>query len=415
MKAEIITIGDEIMYGQTVDTNSAYISQKLGEVGIEVIYQTSVGDDVTRIVDAINLARQRVELILTTGGLGPTHDDITLKGVVKAFQKNLIFHAEILEKIKKRYEERGIQMPQINQNQALIPQGAKYFDNQIGSAPGILIKDEKVTFISLPGIPAEMRYLIDQEIIPYLTSQIKTEKILHKHIRTTGIVESALYEKLEDIIKDSKGAKIAFLPGYQGVDLRLTALGKGDKADLTELEKVARKILSRIGEFVYSQDLQSLEEITGRLLRQKKQKLATAESCTGGLLAAKITNIPGASDYFDRGVVTYANQSKTQILGIDEKLLKQNGAVSPEVAEAMAVGVRKLSGADFGIGVTGIAGPSGGTKDKPVGLVYIGLATKNKTWVEKFQFGQNRLIIRERTAYAALNMLRQHLSGQKYV
>lgn len=414
MKAEIISIGDEIMYGHTIDSNSAYISQRLSDLGIEVVYQTSVGDEVARIVEAINQAKQRVNLIITTGGLGPTHDDVTMKGIVKAFKKNLVFHPEILEKIKQRYEKRGLEMPQINQNQALIPQGAKYFDNAVGSAPGILVQEDKVIFIALPGVPREMKYLLDEQIVRYLQSQKITGKIVHKKIRTTGIVESALYEKVEGIIKETKEVKIAFLPGYQGVDIRLTATPKAGKAAEGAVGQVEKKILDRIEEFVYTTDNESPEELVGRLLKEKRMKLAVAESCTGGLLASKLTNIPGSSDYFDRGVVTYSNQAKTQILGVPEEIINKFGAVSPQVAEAMAKGVVKTSGADLGIAVTGIAGPGGGSEEKPVGLVYIGLANRSKAWVEKFLFGEDRLIIRERTAYEALNIIRLHLSGKKY-
>jgi len=415
MKAEIISIGDEIMYGHTIDSNSAFISQRLADLGIEVVYQTSVGDEVNRIVEAINQAKQRVNLIITTGGLGPTHDDVTMKGIVKAFKKNLVFHPEILQKIKQRYEKRGIEMPQINQNQALIPQGAKFFDNAVGSAPGILIQEEKIIFIALPGVPREMRYLTDNEVLPFLSKQKIAKNIIHQKIRTTGIVESALYEKVEGVIKECKEVKIAFLPGYHGVDVRLTVSAKEEKAGRVLIEQVQQKIMDRICEFVYSTDSESQEELVGRLLREKKMKLAVAESCTGGLLAAKITNIAGSSDYFDRGVVTYSNQAKTQSLGVPEEMMKKHGAVSQQVAEAMAKGVVKISGAEVGVGITGIAGPTGGTTEKPVGLVYIGIANKQKAWVEKFLFGDDRQIIRERSSYAALNMIRLHLSGKKYV
>jgi len=415
MKAEIISIGDEIMYGHTLDSNSAYISQRLADLGIEVVYQTSVGDEVSRIVEAINQAKQRVNLLITTGGLGPTHDDVTMKGIIKAFKKNLVFHPEILEKIKQRYEKRGMEMPQINQNQALIPQGAKYFDNAVGSAPGILVQEEKVIFIALPGVPREMKYLLDEQVVPYLQSQKIAGKIVHKKIRTTGIVESALYEKVDDLIKQTKEVKIAFLPGYQGVDIRLTATPKAGKAAEGAVGQIEKKILDRVGEFVYTTDSESPEELVGRLLKEKKMKLAVAESCTGGLLASKLTSIPGSSDYFDRGVITYSNQAKTQILGVPEEIINKFGAVSPQVAEAMAKGIVKTSGADLGIAVTGIAGPGGGSEEKPVGLVYIGLGNRTKAWVEKFLFGQDRLIIRERTVYAALNIIRLHLLGKKYV
>jgi len=412
MKAEIIIIGDEILYGQTIDTNSAFIAEKLGESGVEISYKTAVGDEVKKIVEAVHLAQRRVDLIIATGGLGPTSDDLTVKAIAKAFKKNLIFHPEILKKIEARFKARGIEMPKINQNQALIPQGAKALENPLGSAPGILIEEDKKIFIALPGVPKEMKAMLEQEVIPRLKTKVGKTKIVHRKIRTTGIIESKLYEKIKDLLKDLIEIKVAFLPGYQGVDLRLTANLKTSSKSKDALTQLEEKIKERIGEFIYGYDEQTLEEMVGKMLQENGKTLSVAESCTGGLVAAKITNISGSSDYFERGVVSYSNQAKMEILGVPRDLLEKYGAVSPEMALAMAQGVRRISKTDLGLSVTGIAGPTGGTKEKPVGLIYIGLADAQKSWVEKFLFGQDRMINRERAAQAALNMVRSYFSGK---
>ena len=412
MKAEIIIIGDEILYGQTLDTNSAFIAEKLGELGVEISYKTAVGDEVKKIVEAIHLAQRRVDLVITTGGLGPTSDDLTVKGTAKAFKKNLIFHPEILKKIEARFKARGIEMPKINQNQALIPQGAKALENPLGSAPGILIEEDKKIFTALPGVPKEMKTMLEQEVIPLLKTKVGKTKIVHRKIRTTGIIESKLYEKIQDLLKDLKEIKVAFLPSYLGVDLRLTANLKTSSKSKDSIIQLEEKIKERIGEFIYGYDEQTLEEVVGKTLKENGKTLSVAESCTGGLVAAKITNISGSSDYFERGVVSYSNQSKIEILGVPQDLLEKYGTVSPEVALAMAKGIREISKTDLGLSVTGIAGPTGGTKEKPVGLIYIGLADAQNSWVEKFLFGQDRMINRERASQAALNMVRLYFLGK---
>ena len=412
MKAEIIIIGDEILYGQTLDTNSAFIAEKLGELGVEISYKTAVGDEVKKIVEAIHLAQRRVDLVIATGGLGPTSDDLTVKAIAKAFKRTLIFHPEILKKIEARFKTRGIEMPKINQNQALIPQGAKTLENPLGSAPGILIEEDKKIFIALPGVPKEMKAMLEQEVIPRLKTKIGKTKIVHRKIRTTGIIESKLYEKIKDLLKDLIEIKVAFLPGYQGVDLRLTANLKTSSKSKDALTQLEEKIKERIGEFIYGYDEQTLEEMVGKILKEKGKTLSLAESCTGGMVAARITNISGSSDYFERGVVSYSNQTKMEILGVPKELLDKFGAVSPEVALAMAKGIRQISKTDLGLSVTGIAGPSGGTKEKPVGLIYIGLADAQNSWVEKFLFGQDRMINRERASQAALNMVRLYFLGK---
>jgi len=261
-------------------------------------------------------------------------------------------------------------------------------------------------------VPKEMKAMLEQEVIPLLKTKVGKTKIVHRKIRTTGIIESKLYEKIRDLLKDFKEIKVAFLPSYQGVDLRLTANLKTSSRSKDAMTQLEEKIKERIGEFIYGYDEQTLEEVVGKMLKENGETLSVAESCTGGLVAAKITNISGSSDYFERGVVSYGNQSKIEILGVPQDLLEKYGAVSPEVALAMAKGIREISKTDLGLSVTGIAGPTGGTKEKPVGLIYVGLADAQKRWVEKFLFGQDRMINRERASQAALNMVRLYFLGK---
>jgi nicotinamide-nucleotide amidase len=409
MRAEIITIGDEILYGQTVDTNATFIGQRLTQLGIEVALRTSVGDDIEKIGQAINNARSRVDLIITTGGLGPTDDDLTKKAVVKVFKRNLIFHEEILKKVEEGFAKRGMKMPKINQNQALIPQGSKTIDNHWGSAPGIFIQEDKLLFFALPGVPLEMKTMLDEGVLPILRETIPQITTLHRTLRTTGIAESAIYEKIKRIVKSKSPIKFAFLPSFLGVDIRLTITSPNIKEAQEKIAERERKLREILDEYIYGTDNQTLEGVVGELLLKKKMALATAESCTGGLLGVKITNISGSSKYFERGVITYSNQAKTDLIGVPKQLIEKYGAVSQEVAVSMAEGVRKLAGVDIGISITGIAGPTGGTLEKPVGLVYIGLVSKDSSFAEKFQFGEERETNRQRAAQAALNMLRLYL------
>ena len=409
MRAEIITIGDEILYGQIADTNSPFIAEKLTAEGIEVVFSTSVGDDVNKITEAVNTARSRADVIIATGGLGPTSDDLTKKAVVKVFKRNLVFHEKILKEIEKSFENRGLSMPKINQNQALIPQGAKSLANRWGMAPGIFIEEGNSLFFALPGVPLEMKWMLENEVLPILKPKKSEGFVIHRKLRTTGIPESAIYEKIEELIDPKCDVKIAFLPSYLGVDIRLTTYlkqkGEGDKK-IEELEKKIREIL---GTYIYGIDDQTLEEVVGKLLLEKGKTIAVAESCTGGLIGAKFTNISGSSKYFERGVITYSNQAKTELLEIPPEIIEKYGAVSEEVAILMAEGVRKLAGVDYALSATGIAGPTGGTPEKPVGLIYIGFAHENDSFAQKFQFASDRMTNRERAAQAALNTVRLFL------
>ncbi len=413
MKAEIITVGNELLSGATVDTNSAYLAEKLSEFGIIVARRTTVPDAVEQIAEAVEEAWRRTPLIITTGGLGPTNDDVTKKALARALGKPLVLHEEILKKVEERFRRRGEKMPLVNQNQALLPSGAKWFVNNYGTAPGILIEEREKRLIALPGVPKEMKGIFEDEVIPYLHNVIgAASPVVHRRLRTTGIAESALYEKIQRVIPEGEGLHFAFLPSYYGVDMRLEVSGR----EKEEAEKILNEKLSKIrpllGDYVYAEGEASMEEVVGQFLLRHKKKLAVAESCTGGLVAKRITDVPGSSDYFERGVVTYANEAKHQLLGVPLKLFKTVGAVSPEVVERMAKGMRKLAKVDIGIGVTGIAGPGGGSAEKPVGLTFIALADRKKSWVEKFIFSSDREINRLRASQAALNMVRLYLSGK---
>ncbi|MFH0930518.1 MAG: competence/damage-inducible protein A [Candidatus Zixiibacteriota bacterium] len=406
MRAEIITIGDEIINGEILDSNSAYIGDRLSGLGIEVAFKTSVGDDLKRITEAIKLSLERVDLVIATGGLGPTNDDLTKKGIVKAFKRNLVFHEDILKKVEEGFKKRGIEMPKINQNQALLPQGAKALSNQYGSAPGIFIQEGKRLFFALPGVPLEMKTIFENEILPFLKSKSSKKFTLQKVLRTNGIVESAIYEKIEPVLKLKSPVKIGFLPGFSGVDLKLRIISESDdlaRKNILEIEQKVREILN---EYIYGIDQETLEEVLGKLLQNKKKTISVAESCTGGLIGAKFTNVSGSSNYFINGVITYSNEAKIELLKIPKEIIEKYGAVSEQVAILMAEGVKKISNTDYGLSATGIAGPTGGTEEKPVGLVYIGLAHENDSFAQKFVFGGDRQAIRERTAQAALNLVR---------
>jgi nicotinamide-nucleotide amidase len=413
MRAEIISIGDEILTGQIADTNSPFMAEKLTGEGIEVVFSTCVGDDIEKIAEAFGTAGSRADVIIATGGLGPTSDDLTKKAIVKVFKRNLVFHEEILKKIEKSFEKRGLSMPKIDQNQALLPQGAKPLANRWGVAPGIFIEAEsgggKTLFFALPGVPLEMKWMLENEVLPILRSKKPESLILHRKLRTTGIPESVVYEKIQGLIDPKGDVKIAFLPSYLGVDMRMTTSlkQKGEaEAKIKELEKKVREIL---GTYIYGTDDQTLEEVVGKLLSERKKTIAVAESCTGGLIGAKFTNVSGSSEYFERGVVTYSNQAKTELLKVPPEIIEKYGAVSEEVAILMAEGVRKLAKTNYGLSVTGIAGPTGGTPEKPVGLVYIGFAHENDSFAQRFQFGGDRMTNRERAAQAALNIVRLFL------
>jgi nicotinamide-nucleotide amidase len=411
MIAEILTIGDELLRGARLDTNSAFLARKLDEIGIEVRYKSTAADDMDRLEEAISLALRRADIIITTGGLGPTDDDITKKAICKVFKRNLIFHENVLADLEKRFTARGMKMPSINQNQALLPQGAGFLANRTGSALGIVIDEHGKYFCSLPGVPTEMETMTVEELVPHLR-QRSGDRVMVRHlIRTIGVPESALAEKFRTGLKLPEGVSLAYLPSYGKVDLAIKGTGAIHEEVQTAVDQTAATIRALAGDAVFTEDDRELEAVIGDLLVEAGLTLATAESCTGGLLGGRITRAPGSSRYFLGGVVAYANEVKTGTLRVPKETLDAAGAVSAETAEAMAVGVRHLTGASIGVAVTGVAGPDGGTADKPVGTVFVGLATDKAVTSKKYLMGGDREIVRERTVLSALDMVRRALLG----
>ena len=409
MDCEIITIGDELISGYKVDTNSAFIARQLTRIGLNVKYKSSVGDSVSAMEEGFHLALQRAKVIITTGGLGPTDDDITKKAIVKVFKRNLIFNEEILEDLKKRFAKRGIEMPAINQNQALLPQGATLFPNKYGSAVGICIPEKGRVFISLPGVPFEMEQIMTDEVIPYLKELSHDQTIKVVSLKTIGIIESKLAELITDGLKLKQNVKLAYLPSPGGIELRISATAEHENEADEAVQKTLREIETRVGRYIFGHDEDTLESVVGQLLLDNDRTLAVAESCTGGQLGMQITAIPGSSKYFLGGIISYSNDVKIDQLRVDKEIIEKYGAVSEECAISMAKGCRELFDSDYALSVTGIAGPDGGTDEKPVGLTYIGLSSIHDTFAKEFNFGSLRKTNRTRAIYAALEMLRRNI------
>jgi len=412
--AAVITIGNEILSGKTIDTNSAFIAQRLAEIGIQVIRTISVGDDIHEIQWAIKSSMDIAQLIICTGGLGPTRDDITKRAIAEALNKKIIVDEEQLHIVEEKFRSLGYKkMPETNLSQAEIPEGAVIFTNKRGTAPGLLISDLKSSVIMLPGVPEEMRGIIDYQVIPYLKANLPERDIIRtRTIRTTGMGESRIAEILEPVLPIKNSIEIAYLPDILGVDIRLTARGKNENKLRSQISKTEQLILDNIPEIIYGFDNDSLEAVIGEILRNFGLTLSIAESCTGGLIGDRITAVSGSSNYFDRGIVTYSNESKVELLGVKQKTLDSKGAVSQDVAAEMAEGIRVRSGCDIGVSTTGIAGPTGGTPQKPVGLVYIGLSDKFETIVKKLQLKGNRTRIKRQSAQAVLNLIRIRLNDK---
>ena len=410
MRAEIIIVGEEILSGQTIDSNSAYIARKLANVGIEVVHKTTVGDRHDDMTEAIKTAWNRSAVTIMTGGLGPTTDDVTKNAICAAFDRNLVLQDEILRKLEDLFRTRNMKMPAMAQSQALQPQGADLINNPVGTAPGIVFQDSERFFAALPGVPAEMEAIIDQSIIPYLSKRPGRNHIVLRRIRTIGITETGIAELITDLEPTSDKVRLAYLPSYKGVDLRVTAISANESEAVESADSLAKAITSRIGDYVFTNTDESMPEIVGKLLRAKGKTVATAESCTGGLIAKMLTDLAGSSDYFRGSVVSYANDVKEKVLKVPREILIAKGAVSHEVAEAMASGVLTLAGTDYAISVTGVAGPGGGTAEKPVGLVFVGYADKSgKVSSEQLKLFGTRERIRERSAMMALDILRRKL------
>lgn len=426
--AEILAVGTELLLGQVLDTNSQFLSDELARLGIDCYYHTTVGDNRGRVGRCLKTALTRSEVVITSGGLGPTPDDLTMECIAEVLGAEMVMDETILEGIRSFFSQRGVEMPENNAKQALRPIGAELLPNPTGTAPGIIwtitpsrLKEAGIEsvkgleaknryIITFPGVPGELKNMWAKTVVDFLQSQIVGAAIFSVELKHFGIGESALAEKYEDLLAGCNPT-VAPYAGHGECRLRVTA--KSD--DLEKARKLVAPIVvdiqKRSGSFCYGLDNASLESVVGDMLREQGLVISTAESCTGGLVSKRLTDVPGSSDYISANVVTYSNAAKQQILGISEALLVEFGAVSPECAEAMARGVRKLSGADIGIGVTGIAGPGGGSDEKPVGLIYLGLSVGDSYVGKKLLLPARlgRTEIRHRTANEALNMVRLHL------
>jgi len=415
MSAEILIIGTEILLGQIVDTNSAFIAEQLAAAGIDVYFKTVVGDNEGRIEQALRQALERADFVIAAGGLGPTEDDLTRSVFARVLGRHLIFNEELLEKIRQRFASRGLVMTSNNEKQALVPQGAVILDNPRGTAAGLFMragaKGEKAV-AAMPGVPSEMKPMLTEQVIPLLQERMgKASIIKSRVIKTCGIGESRVDDLIGDLFRDSRNPSIALLAYPSEVHIRITAKAESKEAAEGLISELEGRIRERVGEWIYGRDQQTMEEVVGFLLQVNDKTLSVAESCTGGLICNRITNIPGSSRYFDRGVVSYSNRAKVELLGISASQLERHGAVSPQIAEAMALSVRRISGTDLGLSVTGIAGPDGGTAEKPVGLVYIGLAWEGGMKSKEYRFFEDRLANKSRSSLMALDMVRRHLLG----
>jgi nicotinamide-nucleotide amidase len=407
-RAEIITIGDEILFGQIVDTNTQWIGTQLTDIGIRPVRKTSVGDNRQDILDAFTQASQRVNVVIVTGGLGPTRDDITKHTFCEYFGTELEINQDALALITDFFAKRGRAMTELNIQQAALPKNCAYIPNLWGTAPGMWFEQDGVIYVSLPGVPYEMKSLMEFEILPRLKARFSTHIIQHKSIRTIGIGESFLAEKIsgwEDALPEH--IKLAYLPHFGQVRLRLTGTGTDQDVLEKELAEQVASVLPLIEEHVFGYDSDELETVIGTLLMNSNATVSTAESCTGGYVANQITGIPGSSRYFEGSMVSYSNEVKMNVLGVSSETLEAYGAVSEQTAREMAEGARRLLNTTFAISTTGIAGPDGGTAEKPVGTVWIACATPDETFTQLLTLRNNRKINIELTCSYALNLLRK--------
>ncbi|MEE4259269.1 MAG: competence/damage-inducible protein A [Bacteroidales bacterium] len=410
MLAEIISIGDELLIGQVINTNAAWISEQLNFAGIRVVQISAIPDNKETIKDSLNEATKRADIILMTGGLGPTKDDITKYTLCEYFSCEMVFDEGVYQHIVQLFKEKGFRMNDLNKSQANIPSACKPFPNFLGTAPGMWFEKNNHIFISMPGVPFEMKAMMTNYIIPEFQKQFKLPHIFHKTILTQGIPESLLAQIIESWENNlPKNIKLAYLPQPGIVRLRLSSSGTNSKSVKQLIDEQIEKLKKIIPTEIFGYDNETLEEVVGNMLKKSGQTLSTAESCTGGYIAHLITSIPGSSAYFKGSVVAYANEIKENLLGVSKESLIRYGAVSQEVVNEMAAGARKIFNTDFSIAVSGIAGPDGGTEEKPVGTIWIALSSAKSTQSFKFKMGDHRQRNIRRTALTALNMLRREL------
>ena len=413
MQATIITIGDEILIGQIVDTNSVSIARKLNEAGIVVREKCSIGDSREEIILAIRRAEQTSQVIILTGGLGPTKDDITKKTLAELFNCEMRFDEAVAEHVERMLTARGIAFNALNRSQAEVPAACEVLHNAHGTAPGMWFEDEGRVIVSLPGVPFEMEHLMQDMVMPRLKSHFALRQIVHRTLITSGLAESLLAERIEkweDALPDY--LKLAYLPAAGIVRLRLSAYEVEGQVVREEIDRQFSELRKLIPDYVVGFETATVEEQVHQTLIERGQTLAVAESCTGGKIASKFTAMAGASTYFLAGLTTYSNEAKVSLLGVDPQLIEQHGAVSEEVARAMAEGTRRVTGADYAVATTGIAGPTGGSELKPVGTVWFALATANETIAVRHLCGTDRGQVIDRATAYAIRLLNEKLRGR---
>ena len=401
MKAELITIGDELLIGQTIDTNGSWLAEQLNLLGITVSQISSIRDNREHIISSLQNAQSRSELVILTGGLGPTNDDITKSTLCEFFDSELVLNEQVLEKIEAYFNSRSLKMIKVNSDQAMLPNNCQFLRNERGTASGMWFKKDGVDFISLPGVPYEMKGIFLDEILPVLKAQYSISTVVNKTVKTQGIGESFLAEIIKDWEKKliDSGLKLAYLPSPGIVKLRITAFGNNEAELSARIDDSIENLKKLIPKYIFGYEKDRIEEVVGQLLKEKGSSLSLAESCTGGNIAHLITGVSGSSNYFKGSVVAYSNDIKQQVLNVDPKSIKQ-------VVEQMATGVRNSFKSDYAIATSGVAGPTGGTKQKPVGTVWIAVAYNEGVVSKKFNFGNNRERNIQISSLSALNMLR---------
>lgn len=415
MGAEILTIGTELLLGQTIDTNAAYVAEQLAAAGIDVYWKTTVGDNEGRIGEALRQALSRSEIVIATGGLGPTEDDLTCRVIAAVLARPLVLDQTVLESIRRRFADRGLVMSKNNERQALIPEGATVLPNPRGTAPGLLIpaRDGRMV-VAMPGVPSEMQPMLTEQVIPRLRKRFEiSARIGSRILKTCGITESQLDEAIGDLARSSLNPTIALLAHPGEIHIRLTVKTTSHEEGERRLDDLEARLRERLGALLYGRDGERLEEVVGRLLLDAGQTVAVAESCTGGLVCHRLTNLPGSSAYVVRGELVYSNRAKEDRLGVPQELIARHGAVSRAMAEAMASGMREAARTDLALGITGIAGPGGGSAEKPVGLTYIAIASPEGVICREWRFLGDREINKLLASQAALDMVRRHLMSRR--
>lgn len=403
---EFISTGNEIMSGLTVDTNFSWTAEKFISHGLMIKYHCSIADDKDGIVSALQSALKRSDVVIVTGGLGPTPDDLTAEAASIFSSSPLIFNEQQFREIERKLLNRGRKVLDIHQKQAMFPEGSVVIKNETGTSCGFKLVKDKCSFYFLPGIPKEFRPMINDFVFPNVLSDLNlSTQAATKTIKTVGMGESEIATKLKDVAFDN--VELSYRIYYPEIHLKLTAKGAGKRPAEKNIKKYTSLLKDRLGKYVFTVDDESMEEVVSRLLLENNLTIATAESCTGGLLASRLTDVPGSSAYFSRGVISYSNESKSELLEVDEKLITAHGAVSSQVVKAMAEGIKTLSGTDIGIAISGIAGPQGGSDEKPVGTIYIGVAYKEEpTFSQKYRFSGNRKDIKMASSELALDIIR---------